>query len=176
MNIGLVYGSTTCYTEIAAEKIQSQFPDGQITLMNLKDIALAECLSYDILILGISTWDYGELQEDWESQWEDIADINLEGKVVALYGMGDQIGYTEWFQDALGMLHEQVIVQGGYVIGYWPNEGYEFAASKALTEDKSHFVGLALDEDNQYDQTDQRINSWCQQIRQEIEDLLSDDA
>ena len=48
---------------------------------------------YDYLIFGISTWDYGELQEDWESHWEEVAELDLRNKVVALYGMGDQIGY-----------------------------------------------------------------------------------
>ena len=32
---------------------------------------------YDILIPGISTWDFGELQEDWESAGKDIADLHL---------------------------------------------------------------------------------------------------
>ncbi|GLX79596.1 flavodoxin [Thalassotalea insulae] len=172
MKIGLFYGSTTCYTEIAAEKIQAHFDCDVVQLHNIKDVALEQCQQFDLLILGISTWDYGELQEDWESHWAEISDLNLEGKVVALYGMGDQIGYSEWFQDALGMLHQQVIAQGGYVIGYWPIQGYEFAASKALTDDKSHFVGLALDEDNQYDLSDQRITNWCQQLQQEIAELL----
>ena len=81
--------------------------------------------------------------------------------------MGDQIGYTDWFQDALGMLHEQVIAQGATIIGYWSNHGYEFASSKALTPDKNHFVGLSLDEDNQYDLSETRINSWCEQILEE---------
>ncbi|MDT0603653.1 flavodoxin FldB [Thalassotalea castellviae] len=173
MEIGLFYGSTTCYTEIAAEKIQSQFDDGVVQLFNLKDIPLAESEKFDLLIFGISTWDYGEIQEDWESHWDEIDHVDLNGKIVALYGMGDQIGYTEWFQDALGMLHDKVIAQGGYVIGLWPNQGYEFAASKALTADKSHFVGLALDEDNQYNDSDTRISSWCQQIHNEIQDVLS---
>ena len=173
MKIGLFYGSTTCYTEIAAEKIQSQFDDGNVGLFNLKDTPLANSEKYDLLIFGISTWDYGEIQEDWESHWDEIDELDLNGKIVALYGMGDQIGYTEWFQDALGMLHDKVIAQGGYVIGYWPNEGYEFAASKALTQDKSQFVGLALDEDNQYNDSDLRINIWCQQIKSEINDVLT---
>jgi flavodoxin II len=173
MEIGLFYGSTTCYTEIAAEKIQSQFDSGVVQLFNLKDIPLAQSEKFDLLIFGISTWDYGEIQEDWESHWDEIDDLDLNGKIVALYGMGDQIGYTEWFQDALGMLHDKVIAQGGYVIGLWPNQGYEFAASKALTEDESHFVGLALDEDNQYNESDTRISSWCQQITAEINDVLS---
>ena len=62
------------------------------------------------------------------------------------------------------MLHEQVIAQGAQLIGYWPNKGYEFAASKALTEDNESFVGLSLDEDNQYDLSEDRIDQWCEQI------------
>ncbi|ELO13482.1 flavodoxin FldB, partial [Salmonella enterica subsp. enterica serovar Enteritidis str. 13183-1] len=32
------------------------------------------------LILGIPTWDFGEIQEDWEAVWEQLDDLNLEGK------------------------------------------------------------------------------------------------
>ena len=167
MKIGLFYGSTTCYTEIAAEKIQETIGDTLVELNNIKDIPLDNCLDYDLIIFGISTWDYGELQEDWESIWLHINDINLQDKIVALYGMGDQVGYSDWFQDALGMLHEQVIQQGANVIGHWPNRGYDFSASKALTFDKNHFVGLSLDEDNQYELSEGRINDWCAQILEE---------
>jgi flavodoxin II len=164
MKIGLFYGSTTCYTEIAAEKIQAAIGAELVELLNIKDVSLASCLDYDLIIFGISTWDYGQLQEDWESVWLDINTLDLSDKIVALYGMGDQIGYTDWFQDALGMLHEQVIAQGAQLIGYWSNQGYEFNASKALTEDSKSFVGLSLDEDNQYDLSDERIEQWCEQI------------
>ncbi|NQZ80688.1 MAG: flavodoxin FldB [Colwellia sp.] len=174
MKIGLFYGSTTCYTEMAAEKIQQAMVNSTVELHNIKDVALDKVAEYDLLILGISTWDYGEIQEDWESHWQDIADLDLNGKIVALYGMGDQIGYTEWFQDALGMLHEQVVAQGAYMIGYWPNIGYEFIASKGLTADNSQFVGLSLDEDNQYQLSDERIKKWCNQIENEITDILAD--
>ena len=174
MKIGLFYGSTTCYTEIAAEKIQSELGEGIVDIHNIKDVALIECLQYDIIIFGISTWDYGELQEDWESCWSDIADVDLSEKVVALYGMGDQVGYSEWFQDALGMLHEQALNQGAYIIGAWPNIGYEFSASKALSEDKNTFVGLSLDEDNQYELTEERIITWSKQIQQEVADIFNE--
>ena len=62
------------------------------------------------------------------------------------------------------MLHEQVLAQGAQLVGYWPNQGYEFAASKALTDDGSYFVGLSLDEDNQYNLSEDRIEQWCEQI------------
>ncbi|MBL4941731.1 MAG: flavodoxin FldB [Colwellia sp.] len=171
MKIGLFYGSTTCYTEIAAERIQATIGAGLVELHNIKEVSLSHCLDYDFIIFGISTWDYGQLQEDWEATWLDINALDLSNKVVALYGMGDQIGYTDWFQDALGMLHEQVITQGAQLIGYWSNKGYEFAASKALTEKKSHFVGLSLDEDNQYNLSEDRINQWCEQILIEYSEI-----
>lgn len=172
MKIGLFYGSTTCYTEIVAEKIQAAIGEDLVDIFNIKDQPLTLCLDYDFIIFGISTWDYGEIQEDWESIWQDINSLDLSDRIIALYGMGDQVGYTEWFQDALGMLNEQVLAQSGNVIGHWPNEGYEFTASKALTEDESHFVGLSLDEDTQYNLTDERIEQWCEQILVEYSELL----
>ena len=91
--------------------------------------------------------------------------INLSNKTIALYGLGDQVGYPEWFLDAMGYLHNKVVVQGANIIGYWPNEGYQFDASQALTEDKSQFLGLALDDENEFDLTDERISIWCEQLR-----------
>ena len=173
MKIGLFYGSTTCYTEIIAEKIQTIIGAELVDIFNIKDTPLNICQDYDLIIFGISTWDYGQLQEDWESSWQNIADLNLNNKIVALYGMGDQIGYTEWFQDALGMLHHEIIPLGAKLIGFWPNQGYEFEASKALTEDQSHFVGLSLDEDNQYQLTDERLSQWCEQVLEEFAELIS---
>ena len=173
--IGLFYGSTTCYTEMAAEKIQAKINQllgaNCIELFNIKDVALNQTHNFDTLIFGISTWDFWELQEDWESTWQDIAALNLANKTVAIFGLGDQLGYAEWFQDAVGMLHDELLVLGCDFVGYWPNQGYDFIASKALTEDKSFFVGLSLDDENQYDLTDERIDNWCQQLIAEINSL-----
>ncbi|VUC75819.1 flavodoxin FldB [Salmonella sp. NCTC 11881] len=96
---------------MAAEKIRDILGPELVTLHNLKDDAPALMEQYDVLILGIPTWDFGEIQEDWEAVWEQLDDLNLEGKIVALYGMGDQLGYGEWFLDALGMLHDKTCPQ-----------------------------------------------------------------
>jgi flavodoxin II len=166
--IGLFYGSTTCYTEMAAEKIADALPEFDVQMFNIKDVPLIKAEQFDILIFGISTWDFGELQEDWESQWDDVENVDLSGKIIALYGLGDQIGYAEWFQDALGMLHDLIITQDCAVIGYWENNGYDFIASKALLEGDEFFVGLSLDDENQYDLTDERIADWTAQIKAEL--------
>ncbi|MCL9667449.1 flavodoxin FldB [Rosenbergiella epipactidis] len=172
MKIGLFYGSSTCYTEMAAEKIQEFIGQEMVTLHNVKDEPLSTMYQYDLLILGIPTWDFGELQEDWETQWQTLADLDLSGKIIALYGMGDQAGYSEWFLDALGMLHDLLRPKGVSFVGYWPITGYEFISQKPLTADGQHFVGLALDDANQFEETDERIANWCEQILGEVADLL----
>lgn len=175
LKIGLFYGSTTCYTEMAAENIQAAlnelFDAEVVETFNIKDVSLRTACQFDILIFGISTWDFGELQEDWESCWEDIRGLDLKDKTVALFGLGDQLGYADWFQDALGMLHDELAVLGCHFIGYWPNQGYEFSKSKGLTADNSHFVGLSLDDENQYDMSQQRIEHWCAQLLEELSSL-----
>jgi len=46
--------------------------------------------------------------------------------------------------------------------------GFDFNESKALTKDKKYFVGLAIDDANEFDLTDERISVWCNQIRKEF--------
>jgi flavodoxin II len=175
--VAIFYGSTTCYTEMASEKIQLELEKQsrasgrniEVGMFDIKEHALEKSTGYDLVIYGISTWDFGELQEDWESTWEDIKALSLSNKTVALFGLGDQLGYADWFQDALGMLHDELVILDCDIIGYWPNEGYEFTASKALTEDEAFFVGLSLDDENQFDQSDARIEQWCTQLLEEWE-------
>lgn len=180
MNIAIFYGSTTCYTEMTAEKLKVLLEsdpalptNSSVSLHNVKQHPLQRMQDYDVLVLGISTWDFGELQEDWEAHWDDIAGVNLDGKIVAIFGMGDQIGYTEWFVDAMGMLSDAIAGQHCQRIGFWSTEGYQFEKSKALTPDGEWFVGLALDEENQYDQTDSRLLQWSTQLLAEIAELTS---
>ncbi|MEZ8064316.1 MULTISPECIES: flavodoxin FldB [Vibrio] len=173
MKIGLFYGSTTCYTEMAAEKIRGIIGEDLVDIHNVKESSLSLMADYDLLLLGISTWDFGEIQEDWNELWDDIATTPVKGKVVALFGLGDQEGYGEWFLDAMGLLHDELKTAGAEFVGFWPNDdSYEFEASKALTEDQSQFVGLALDEDSQYELSDERIATWVEQVLVEYSEKL----
>lgn len=167
--IAIFYGSSTCYTEIAAEKIAAILVAQQaVDLYNIADTSIAVAEQYQHIILGIPTWDYGELQEDWENIWDNIDTVNWAGKTVAIYGLGDQEGYPEWFQDALGYLWTKVDSLGATTIGQTSVAGYHFSASKALTPDGKYFFGLALDEDSQFELSEQRIDAWCRQIAAEF--------
>ncbi len=169
--IGLFYGSSTCYTEIVAEKIAAELQQlpGQhrVDLHNVAEVPVTAMSEYSYLILGIPTWDYGELQEDWENNWDNLDQLDLSGKRVALFGVGDQVGYPEWFLDALGYLWAKVRALGAKTVGYTSSDGFTFAASKALT-DNHQFVGLAIDDENQAELTDERVRDWCRQIVQEF--------
>ena len=168
--IGLYYGSSTCYTEMVAERIQALLTDRRVELHNIAKADLDSLSDYDFLLFGIPTWDYGELQEDWDDRWDDLDELDLTGKTCAIFGLGDQTGYAAWFQDAIGYLYHKLASLGARMIGEWPNQGYEFIDSKGLNAEKTHFLGLALDNENQPDQTEQRLTTWLTQIG-----LLADD-
>lgn len=166
--IGLLYGSSTCYTEIAAERIAAALAGYEVDLLDVASTPLATADRYALLILGIPTWDFGELQEDWERAWPDLASVAWATKRVALFGLGDQDGYPEWFQDALGYLARAVAARGARLVGLWPAAGYRFTQSRALTDDGSHFLGLALDEVGEFDLSEARIRAWCSQVATEF--------
>ncbi len=167
--IGLFYGSSTCYTEMASEKIRQQIGEHLVDIFNIADTPMVQAEFYDYLLFGIPTWDYGELQEHWEEIWDDLDQVNFAGKKFAIFGLGDQVGYPEWFLDAMGYLHSKLVHRGALPCGYWPRAGYEFEASKALTADGNYFVGLALDEENEFELSAARIQQWCTQVLQEFD-------
>ncbi len=170
--IGLFYGSSTCYTEIAAEKIQQWFKDHgdvEVDLFNLADAEVAEMENYSCIICGIPTWDYGELQEDWDRIWPQLDELKLDHCKAAIFGLGDQVGYPQWFQDALGYLYHKLEERDAQLVGLWPVDGYEFESSQALTEDKRFFLGLPLDEENEFELSEPRLNTWCEQLRREFQ-------
>jgi flavodoxin I len=59
-----------------------------------------------------------------------------------------------------------VVGSGAQVVGEWPGDGYDFSFSAALEAGK--FVGLVLDQDNQFDLTEERVASWLEQIKPQI--------
>jgi len=160
--IGLFYGTTTGKTEAAAEMIRDALGDG-VTMHDIAEAETGDFEGYECLIIGCPTWNIGELQSDWEGFFEDLDEVDFSGKTVAYFGTGDQVGYEDNFQDAMGILEEKIAEKGGKTVGYTTTDGYEFSESKALRDGK--FCGLALDDDNQSDLSEERIKAWTAQIK-----------
>lgn len=163
--IGLFFGSDEGNTERVAELIQQRLGEPSVSVYDIADVTQCEFSEYQYVILGIPTWDFGQIQSDWEEFWEDIQTVDFTGKTVALFGLGDQFGYGDYFLDAMGMLHDVVVKNGAKIVGHWSTEGYDYEASKAEVDGKNLFVGLAIDEDQQEELTDMRIDQWCAQLK-----------
>lgn len=169
MRMLIVYASTFGDTADAAERIAERIAtlSGiRPRLSEVGSIEPAELESYDVVLLGCSTWNEGELQDDWIDKLPEFEGLDLSGKRLALFGAGDQLGYPDTFQDALGILAEKFEAQGAAVVASWPATGYDFAASLALRGDE--FVGLALDYTCQIDLNEERIERWSAQLVEEL--------
>lgn len=159
MNVTIIYGSDGGATKAVASRIAKKIQGKTVDIARASAADFENC---DLLILGAPTYGVGDLQCDWEANFGTLKAANLNGKRVALFGTGDQVTYPESFVDAMGTLYDQVVAQGGVVVGFTDTAGYEHSGSTA--ERDGRFVGLALDQDNQSSQTDKRITAWISQL------------
>ncbi|MGB3403712.1 MAG: flavodoxin FldA [Microcoleaceae cyanobacterium] len=165
--VGLFYGTTTGKTENAAEMIKDALGGDDIVILHdIADVDSDEFSQYEYIIIGCPTWNIGELQSDWDGYIDELDDIDFTGKKVAYFGTGDQIGYADNFQDAMGILEEKISGLGGKTVGFWSTDGYEHEASLAVKNGK--FVGLAIDDDNQAELTEERVQKWVTQLKTEF--------
>ncbi|MBW7862796.1 MAG: flavodoxin [Candidatus Hydrogenedens sp.] len=165
-SVSIIYGSTTGNTEEVAELVAREL-NGSVQV--IKDIAKASAADFsaaEILLLGTSTWDDGQLQQDWEYFFPQLDTIDLTGKKVALFGLGNAQGFSGQFVDALGKLYHKIAERGATICGFWPTDGYTYKSSGAVLN--GHFCGLALDQENDRQKTPQRVKAWVAQIRQEM--------
>ena len=107
--------------------------------------------AYDCFIVGASTWFDGELPTYWDELLPELRTMELKGKKVAIFGLGDQIRYPKNFADGIGLLAEVFEGDGATLVGFTSSEGYTFERSRAL-----------------------RGNQWCgQRLREKSMDVAA---
>jgi len=164
--IGLFYGTSTTKTANIAKKIQEFFGESEVEIVPIEDAWQNEFQSYDYLIVGTSTWFDGELPTYWDELIPELTTLELQNKKVAIFGLGDQVNYPDNFVDGIGLLAEAFEAAGAKLVGLTSPEGYTFNQSHALKDGK--LQGLALDIENQSDQTEKRIKDWVAQLKKEF--------
>ena len=115
------------------------------------------------LILLTPTYGVGEVQEDWANVMSQFEKIDFTGKKVAIAGLGNQFAFGESFVGGMRVLYDVVVKNGGEIIGFTSNEGYHYEESEAVIDNK--FVGLAIDENNQDDETPERVMNWIAELK-----------
>ena len=169
--IGIFFGSDTGNTRRVAKSIAKKLGDSADAPVDVKKAEADDLLKYDALILGTPTLGDGELpglsadasEESWEEFLPKLKGKDLSGKVVALFGLGDQEAYGHEFVDALILLYNFVVEAGAKVVGFWSTEGYSFEKSNSIIDGK--FVGLVIDHENQSDLTSERVDAWLAEIK-----------
>lgn len=169
--IGLFFGTNTGKTRKVAKMIKKRFDDELMAdPLNVNRTTVEDFSSYQYLILGTPTLGDGLLPglsadtdtESWEEFLLKLESTDFSNKTVAIYGLGDQIGYGHEFVDGMYLLYDFIKSRGGRIVGTWPTDGYEFEYSEAVVDGK--FVGLVLDLDNQSSLTEERLSTWLKII------------
>ena len=169
MTVGIYYATTTGKTEDVADRLHNfiSSAEGPKDVSDVDDLSEFEGL--DGIICGIPTWNTGADEARSGTAWDDyvqeIPSLDFAGKPVAIVGLGDSSGYSDYFCDAMEELYTAFLQSGAKLIGKVSTEGYDFEESKSVIDGK--FCGLAIDEDNESELTDQRLKAWVQQISSE---------
>ncbi len=158
----IIFGSSTGTCEELASRIAGKLGVDSSDILEAASISPEQLDGYQNLILGTSTWGAGELQDDWYDGIAVIKKTNLSGKTVAIFGCGDSEGYSDTFCGAMAELYNAAKEAGANVIGSVSTEGYTFDDSDAVIDGK--FIGLPLDEVNEDNKTDERIDAWVSEI------------
>ena len=161
--IGIFYGSSSGNTEGVANQIQAEFGADNAQVIDVDKATKHDLEKFDNLIFGTSTWGFGELQDDFDGFMKQIEAANLSGKTVALFGCGDQESYSDTFVDGMGLVWQSLQGKGCNIVGQTSTEGYSYSNSQSDVEGK--FVGLAIDENNQSDQTADRVKAWVEVLK-----------
>lgn len=119
--VGIFFGSDTGNTENIAKMIQKilqkQFGDDVSEVHDIAKSSKEDLEGFDILLLGIPTWYYGEAQCDWDDFFPTLEEVDFNGKLVALFGCGDQEDYAEYFCDAMGTIRDIIEPRGAAIVG-----------------------------------------------------------
>lgn len=171
--IGIFFGTETGTTRLIAKKIHARLGESLAAKpVNVNRITWTDLLQYEALILGTPSYGVDQIPGHsagcLESNWEEFLHqmpqgTSLQGKRIALFGLGAQERYAERFCSSLRKLHDVLQSLGAEMVGYWPAEGYVFEQSAAIMD--GQFVGLVLDQRTQGMLTEARLDTWVAQVK-----------
>lgn len=169
--IGLFFGPEKGSVYRVAQKIGAAIGEDKVDLISVNSASAADIEQYNKIIFGISTvgketWDSDYSNTDWSKFFPEVGKADYEGKVVAIFGLGDHVTYPDHFVNAIGRLARELMKENVKIVGSVDPEGYEFEESEALIDGK--FIGLPLDEDFEPELTEERISNWLKSIQKDF--------
>lgn len=168
--VGIFYAPSGGNVHKVARLIKQKMAAWEPDMFLIPDTEPSKMLDYHNLVfvsstLGRSTWEM-ERNDPWAAYVPAIRKLRLDGRRVALVGLGDHVSYSDNFVDGIAMLGYVVEGLGAQLIGATGTEDYVFNGSQALRDGK--FIGLPLDEDYESEKTEERINRWLVGLQAEL--------
>src|SRR5690606_1669945 len=165
----VLYASMFGATEVVAEQVADELAARLGTPVAARDITwfdLAELADHDLIVIGSSTWNVGQLPSDMSVKLPQLASLDLAGKRLALFGTGDQFGYPDTYLDAIGIIADELAGTGAVPAGATAASRSSFTGSPALRDGR--LAGLAVDEAHEPALTKARIVEWVDQVLSEL--------
>ena len=169
--IALIFWPEEGNVDVSGDQILTRFGDNEIIKISIA-LTTKEILNeYDNWIVGGSTvgshvWEDADDTNKWHDFFKLLDEVDTNGKIVAFYGLGDQVLYPHHFVDGLGVFQEEFEKRNIKIVGQWSAEGYDFTDSEGIKD--GYFFGLALDQDQQSELSDERIDQWLEIIKKEF--------
>lgn len=169
--VGIFYGPEGGNTEKTAKKIGRLLGEENHRLVSMRDADAGDLDAYDNIIFGIATigqetWDAEPVESGWFRFKSELEKADLQGKKIAIFGLGDHIRWPKQFVDSMGELY-RILKEGGTdTLGKVSAADYTFEESAALVGDM--FAGLPVDEDFEPELTDARLESWVERLKEEF--------
>ncbi len=169
----LFYSPEGGNVDSVAKKLGELIGNEKVDIIPVKKVKQGDLDKYNKIILigstvGADHWDNEIIVDEWAEFFMKIKDNSFENKKVAIVGLGNSVLYPEHFADGMAVLYERIKEQNGEILGKIEAKGYDFTDSEAL-DDKGFFCGLAIDEDNEYDLTEDRLKNWISILKPDFE-------
>ncbi|TCS41312.1 flavodoxin domain-containing protein [Reinekea marinisedimentorum] len=165
--IGVFVGTAGGTSMKVVDALVNEFEIDESDIINMEDDfgELDDLLEYDVLFLGSSTWGQGDPHFSWVDALLDMetGEFDFSGKKVAFFGAGDCKKHAENFCSALGKLYKSFTGAGASAVGFVPKSLYNYEFS--LAEVGEQWCGCGIDEINEADKTEQRINEWIGAVK-----------
>merc|ERR1711924_574698 len=138
--VGVFFGTVSGKTEevagLIAEALGTEAQD-------ISEVDGADSRGVRLLVVGAPTWNTGADEQRtstaWDDLFEEIDGLDLGGKPVAIFGLGDSSSYGDNFCDAIEEMHGHFASAAAKMVGYVSTDGYTFGDSKSVVD--GQFLG-----------------------------------
>ncbi len=163
--IAILYGPEGGNTEKVAKLIAKKIGAYKCDMIFIKEADEKSISNYNSLIIGSSSigthnWSMPNSSTDWDEFLPKFKKISFKSKKVAIFGLGDHLGYPNTFVNGMRIIYDILIDNNAEILGQCAADNYEFNESQAIVDNK--FVGLPIDEDYEKELTEDRIKKWIE--------------